>query len=206
MSRSTQQIWSRACTTQKCRPSRLAMHGVGQWRVCLSQCASLSNLKTAMGASLHFFYSSPRKRPGNCGFHPFVAELQTSPLVSIFCALCFINQPCKLLGLSVREKIGLLGRYEHGVTLVVHRLMINLPPMAFEPGSEHRHFVIPPPGTSWAELTLHCGTHDTPKNFWVHTTQLLPHTRFIQVLFHHFVYFICLRTVLMQGRFAQQPW
>ena len=58
---------------------------------------------------------------------------------------------------------------------------MTLPPMAFEPGVEHRHYLTPPPGAAWAELTLRAGAHDTPKLFMVHATQLLPHLRPIQV-------------------------
>jgi hypothetical protein len=54
--------------------------------------------------------------------------------------------------------------------------------MAFDPGVEHRHYLIPPPGATWAELSLNTGMHATPKLFMIHTTQVLPHMRPIQVL------------------------
>jgi tripeptidyl-peptidase II len=49
--------------------------------------------------------------------------------------------------------------------------------MRFHPGMETRHFFQVPPGATWAEMTVHAGSHASPKLFMVHVTQLLPHRR-----------------------------
>lgn len=59
---------------------------------------------------------------------------------------------------------------------------IQFADMEFSAGVEHRHFVQVPAGATWAELTVRAGTFDTPKQFMIHATQLLPQERYVPSL------------------------